>query len=49
MQATINIHITQQSGAQVANTANAIFHKEATQKIIMFIAILTSLVAAVNL
>lgn len=49
MQATININHAQNTTTQMANTANAIIRRESTQKIIMFIAILVSLVGAVNL
>ncbi len=49
MQATININHAQNTTAQMADTTNAIIRRESTQKIIMFIAILVSLVGAVNL
>jgi hypothetical protein len=49
MQATINISRTQNTTTKMADTANAIIRRESTQKIIMFIAILVSLVGAVNL
>lgn len=49
MQATININHANNTAAQMAGTANAIIRRESTQKIIMFIAILVSLVGAVNL
>lgn len=49
MQATININHANNATAQMAGTANAIIRRESTQKIIMFIAILVSLVGAVNL
>lgn len=49
MQATININRAHNTTAQMADTANAFIRRESTQKIIMFIAILVSLVGAVNL
>lgn len=48
MQATLNINYAAQANI-AANKANEIVRREATQKIIMFVAILTCLVAAVNL
>lgn len=47
MQATLNLNYAVQ--AHTATKTNEIVRKEATQKIIMFVAILTCLVAAVNL
>ncbi len=49
MQATINISYTHNATAQAAKTANAIIRRESSQKIIMFVAILASLLGAVNL
>lgn len=48
MQATLNINYAHNTTV-AANQANAIVRREATQKIIMFVAILVCLVAAVNL
>lgn len=48
MQAILNINYTSSSNT-ATKQAEAIIRKEATQKIIMFVAILTCLVAAVNL
>lgn len=48
MQATFNISYENQT-INAAKQADAIIRKEATQKIIMFVAILTCLLAAVNL
>jgi len=48
MQATLNINYAHTSN-NAAVKANDIVRKEATQKIIMFVAILVCLVAAVNL
>lgn len=49
MQATININHAQNTTAQIAGTANAIIRRESSQKIIMFVTILVSLLGAVNL
>lgn len=48
MQATLNINYAHTTN-NAAVKANEIVRKEATQKIIMFVAILVCLVAAVNL
>ncbi len=48
MQIAIN-HIPTQAIAQQANPAKAIARKEATQKILLFVGILTCLVLAVNI
>ncbi|MCB9046442.1 MAG: hypothetical protein H6550_09930 [Chitinophagales bacterium] len=48
MQAT-TFNYAQNNATAAANAANAIIRKEATQKIIMFSAILICLLAAVNL
>lgn len=49
MQTTININRAQNTTAQMASTVNAIIRRESSQKIIMFVAILVSLLGAVNL
>lgn len=49
MQATLNINQAQNTTAQATAAANAIIRRESSQKIIMFIAILASLLGAVNL
>lgn len=49
MQATLNINYAHNNTTVAATQANAMVRKEATQKIIMFVAILVCLVAAVNL